>query len=101
MRSPQHPHYIAPSSQSSYHGLSPLDMPLDSFPHPLCSISDFPVTVSMVSPFDSLYTDPTLLDGGGAAAFPSLEDFDLDAYQYQDDVGEADWRWFSDDHGFQ
>ncbi|KAL4946060.1 copper fist DNA binding domain-containing protein [Aspergillus oleicola] len=102
MRSPRQHNYAAPTSQMHYSGLSPLSMPLDSFSPPPRSIPDLPVTMSMVSPFDNLYGDPSLLDGsGGAAAFPSLEDFDLDAYQYQDDAGDGDWRWISDDHGFQ
>ncbi|KAL4932988.1 putative Cu-dependent DNA-binding protein [Aspergillus undulatus] len=94
-RSSQQHYYTPPSSQTHYGGLSPLSMPFDSFSPPLCSMSDFPVTLSMASPFDHLYGDPALLDGsGGAAAFPSLEDLDLDGYQ--DDLGDTDWRWFSD-----
>ncbi|KAL2802712.1 copper fist DNA binding domain-containing protein [Aspergillus granulosus] len=90
-------HYAPQSGPGHYGGLPPLSMPLGSYSSPLCSMSDIPVSMSMVSPFDHSYGDPSMLDGsGGAAAFPSLEDFDLGPLQ--DDMMQDDWRWFSDDH---
>ncbi|KAL2793867.1 copper fist DNA binding domain-containing protein [Aspergillus keveii] len=92
-----HQHYAPQPGSSHYGSLSPLNMPLGSFSPPLCSMSDIPVSMSMVSPFDHPYGDPSMLDGsGGAAAFPSLEDFDLGGLQ--DDMMQEEWRWFSDDH---
>ncbi|KAL4920663.1 copper fist DNA binding domain-containing protein [Aspergillus aurantiobrunneus] len=100
--SQQHQHYTAQPRHSPgpahYGALSPLAMPLGSFSPPLCSITDMSSSMSMVSPFMHPYgDDPSLLDGSGAAAaFPSLEDFDLDGLQ--DDMMQEDWRWFSDEH---
>ncbi|KAL3476897.1 copper fist DNA binding domain-containing protein [Aspergillus californicus] len=99
VRSPQHQHHqeYASHGSSHYGGLSPPGMPFGSFSPPLCSTSGMPVSMSMMSPFDHTYGDPSLMDGsGGAAAFPSLEDFDLDGLQ--DDSMQEDWRWFADDH---
>ncbi|KAL4873922.1 copper fist DNA binding domain-containing protein [Aspergillus spectabilis] len=96
----QHQHHhsqYAPQPVPAQYGgnLSPLNMPLGSFSPPLCSISDIPSSMSMVNPFDHPYGDPSLLDGsGGAAAFPSLEDFDLAIHE---DMMQEEWRWFSDD----
>ena len=99
MRYTQHQQY-SPQHQAApahYGGLSPLSMPLGSFSPSLCSISDIPALIPMVSPFDHPYGDPSLLDGsGGAAAFPSLEDFDLGGLP--DDLMQEDWRWFADDN---
>lgn len=88
--SPQHQ-----AAPAHYGGLSPLSMPLGSFSPSLCSVSDIPASMSMVSPFDHTYGDPSLLDGG-AAAFPSLEDFDLGGLP--DELMQEDWRWFADDN---
>lgn len=99
MRYSQHQQY-SPQHQAApvhYGGLSPLSMPLGSFSPTLCSISDIPASMSMVSPFDHPYGDPSLLDGsGGAAVFPSLEDFDLGGLP--DELMQEDWRWFADDN---
>ncbi|KAL2843854.1 copper fist DNA binding domain-containing protein [Aspergillus pseudoustus] len=101
-RATQHQHqqqHYTPGP-SHYGSLSPLSMPLGSFSPPLCSMSDIPGSMSMVNPFEHPYGDPSMLDGsGGAAAFPSLEDFDLGPLQ--DDMIEEDWRWFSDDHNIR
>ncbi|KAL4782172.1 copper fist DNA binding domain-containing protein [Aspergillus varians] len=101
LRSPQlHQQQYVPQYQSTpaqYGGLSPLGMPLGSFSPPMCSMSDITGSMSMVSPLDYPYGDPSFLDGsGGAAAFPSLEDFGLGGLQ--DDMMQEDWTWFSDEH---
>ncbi|KAL3460806.1 copper fist DNA binding domain-containing protein [Aspergillus heterothallicus] len=96
----QHQHYAPHPSASHYGGLSPLSMPLGSFSPPICSMSDMPGSMSMVSPFDHSYGDPSMLDGsGGAAAFPSLEDFDLGPLP--DDMMQEDWRWFPEDNNIR
>ncbi|PTU19888.1 hypothetical protein P175DRAFT_0502063 [Aspergillus ochraceoroseus IBT 24754] len=74
-------------------GISPLNMPLTS-PPPLCCLSDIPVSMSMVSPFDT-FGDHSLVDGG-TVAFPSLEDIDLNSFH--GDILQEDWSWLSEDH---
>ncbi|KAL2817272.1 copper fist DNA binding domain-containing protein [Aspergillus cavernicola] len=93
---PHHQQYASQPGPAHYSGLSSLNMSAGAFSPPLRSMSDMPVSVSMANPFEHLYGDPSLLDGsGGAAAFPSLEDFDL---SLQDDMMQEDWRWYADDH---
>ncbi|RDW74416.1 uncharacterized protein DSM5745_07078 [Aspergillus mulundensis] len=103
MRSPEHQQYALQPDLNHHGSLSPLAMPLGSFSPPLCSISDIPGSMSLFSPYEHPYgsLDTSFLDasdGLGAAAFPSLEDFDLDTAGFQDDLMQGEWRWFAEDH---
>ncbi|KAL4903878.1 hypothetical protein BDW74DRAFT_155551, partial [Aspergillus multicolor] len=103
MPSPEHQQY-ALQPDLNYHGsLSPLAIPFGSFSPPLCSISDIPGSMSLVSPYANPYgaLDTSFLDasdGLGAAAFPSLENFDLSTAGFQDDLMQGEWRWLAEDH---
>ncbi|KAL4991903.1 copper fist DNA binding domain-containing protein [Aspergillus falconensis] len=102
MRSPLLQPYASQPGISHNASLSPLAMPLGTFSPPPYSVSDISGSMSLVGPYDHPYGDlgASFLDsnnGAGPAAFPSLEDFGLDAEGLQLDMMQEEWRWFAED----
>ncbi|KAL6230274.1 copper fist DNA binding domain-containing protein [Aspergillus navahoensis] len=102
MRSPPLQPYASQPEITHNTSLSPLAMSLASFSPLPYSVSDAPGSMSLVSPYGHPYgdLDASFLDsngGAGPAAFPSLEDFGLDAAELQLDMMQEEWRWFAED----